>query len=235
VSGNPDGTDSDRGRSERPIFTDDGTKILFESNGTLIRGEPRVEDSGQLYMKDLATGNVTLVSANANGTAGGNQWSHNASITADGLTIAFESNASDLGPSDTNDRGDVYVARLHGADLVTTLAPLSTTGPGGTTTIRATVENRGPHDGPRARVVVVLPAGLSFVNAETQAGGCTRPSAEHPGVVVCELGDLAPGDTASATVTATVTGSGGQVVALGLSDAVDPDSTNNSATRSLGD
>ena len=36
--GNPDGTDSDRGGSEGPIFTSDGTKILFESNGTLLRG-----------------------------------------------------------------------------------------------------------------------------------------------------------------------------------------------------
>ena len=180
------------------------------------------------------TGNVTIVSANAAGTAGGNGWSHNASITADGLTVAFESSASNLGPPDANGRGDIYIARLKGADLATTLAPLSTTGPAGTTTIRATVENQGPHNGPRARVVVALPAGLTFVNAESQAGSCTRPSTEHPGVVVCELGDLSPGDTASATVTAAISGSGGQVIARALSDAIDPDSTNNRATRSLG-
>jgi hypothetical protein len=208
--------------------------MLFESNGNPLRGEPRIDDSGQLYMKDLVTGNVTLVSANADGSAGGNGWSHNASITSDGLTIAFESGATNLGPSDTNSRGDIYVARLQGADLATTLAPLSSAGLGSTTTIRATVENRGPHDGPDARLALLLPPGLAFVSGETPVGGCVRPSTEHPGLVVCEVGDLSFGDTASATVTATVTGPGGQVIALGASEAIDPDSTNNAATLDLG-
>lgn len=232
VSSNADGTDSDRGRSQRPIFGADGTKIVFESDGNPLGGEPSSEDPGQLYMKDLVTGNVTLVSANADGTAGGNSWSHNASMTADGLTIAFESSASDLGPSDANGRADIYLARLQGADLATTLAPLSTTGLGDITTISATVENRGPHDGQGARVTVLLTPDLSFVNAETQAGTCARPSAEHPGLVVCQFGDLPVGDTATVTVTATVAAeTGGQVIALGQSEAIDSDSTNNTSTR----
>jgi Domain of unknown function DUF11 len=146
----------------------------------------------------------------------------------------FESSASDLGPSDTNGRADIYVARLQGADLATTLAPLSATGLGEITTIRATIENRGPHDGQGASMTLLLTPDLSFVDAETQAGGCARPSAEHPGLVVCQLGDLPVGDTATVTVTATVAAAGGQVIAHGQSEAIDPDSTNNTATRAWG-
>jgi Tol biopolymer transport system component len=234
VSSNADGTDSDRGRSQRPIFTADGGRIVFEGDGNPLGGEPSADDPGQLYMKDLVTGNVTLVSANADGTAGSNGSSYNASITTDGLTIVFESSASDLGPSDTNGRADIYVARLQGADLATTLAPLTTTDLGDITTLRATIENRGPHDGQGASMTLLLTPDLSFVNAETQAGSCTRPSAEHPSLVVCQVGDLPVGDTATVTVTATVAAARGQAIAHGQSEAIDPDSTNNTTTRAWG-
>jgi Tol biopolymer transport system component len=234
VSSNADGTDSDRGRSERPIFTGDGGKILFEGDGNPLGGQPTTAEWGQLYMKDLVTGNVTLVSATADGTAGSNGWSGNASMSADGLSVAFESGASNLGPADTNSRADIYLAHLQGADLATTLTPVSTGGPGGTTTLQVTLDNRGPDDGPVARAAVLLPPGLSFINAEAEVGSCAPPSAEQPGLVVCDLGHLPVGETASATVVAAVTGAGGQVLALGSSEAIDPDPTNNTASRALG-
>ncbi|MGH9113149.1 MAG: hypothetical protein ACRDZN_12775, partial [Acidimicrobiales bacterium] len=58
--------------------------------------------------------------------------------------------------------------------------------------------------------------------------------AEQPRLVVCDLEDLPVGDTASVTVTAEATGAGGQVLAHVSSDVVDPDATNNMATRELG-
>lgn len=227
VSTNGEGTDSDRGRSERPAFTGDGTKILFEGDGNPLGGQRTTSDWGHVYMKDLVTGNVTIVSANADGTDVTNGWSGNASTSADGLTIAFESGASNLGPRDTNTRADVYVARLHGADLATTLAAVPAAGTDGRTTVELAVDNRGPDNGPATRATVLLPPGLTFIGADAETGTCTPPSAGDPGLVVCELGDLLVGATASMTVTAEVTGGGGDVLAVVSSEVIDPDSTNN--------
>ena len=185
-------------------------------------------------MKDLATGHVTVVSASADGTVGSNGGSRNASISADGLTIAFESGASNLGPSDSNSRTDIYVARLHGADLATTLTPMHIGGPGDTTTLEVTLDNQGPEDAPGANATMLLPPSLTFLSARSDAGSCTSPPPEHPGLLVCLLGDLPAGETASVTVTTAVTAVGGNVVVVGSSDAIDPDSTNNPVTRALG-
>jgi Tol biopolymer transport system component len=113
VSTNGDGTDSAGAGSYWPEFAGQGSTLLFESRGNL--GPPDTNGASDVYVADLSTGTVTLVSANADGTNGGNDYSHDASISRDGRTIVFESFASDLGPTDTNDgdsRMDVYVATL---------------------------------------------------------------------------------------------------------------------------
>ena len=217
VSTNAEGTDSDRGRSEQPIFTGDGGKLLFEGDGNPLGGQPTTSEWGQLYMKDLTTGHVTVVSASADGTVGSNGGSRNASISADGLTIAFESGASNLGPSDSNSRTDIYVAGLHGADLATTLTPMHIGSPRDTTTLEVTLDNQEPEDAPGSNATMLLPPSLTFLSARSDTGSCTSPPPEHPGLVVCLLGDLPAGETASVTVTTAVTAVGGNVVVVGSS------------------
>jgi Tol biopolymer transport system component len=53
-----------------------------------------------------------LVSVNADGTNGGNDWSDYPVISPDGTKVAFMTVASDLGPVDTNPYPDIYVRDL---------------------------------------------------------------------------------------------------------------------------
>jgi hypothetical protein len=57
-----------------------------------------------------------LVSVNTQGTASGNSASSHPFMAADGRTVVFQSFASDLTAGDFNDRRDVFVLRLGGAD-----------------------------------------------------------------------------------------------------------------------
>ena len=233
VSSNAAGTESDRGRSTDPAFTADGRRILFYSDGAPLGGTPSTDDPGDLYLKDLVTGSVTLVSAAADGTAEADAWALTGSMSADGLAVAFETAATNLAATDTNGRMDIYVARLRGADIVATLDPL-TLDPSGTMTARATVLNAGPHPGPGAAVVVQLPSSATVVDAHASDGTCTDLSDDHPGLVACSVGDLAVGREVTVEVVAEVAGTEEEVRVVASSTAVDPESTNNVATRRLG-
>jgi hypothetical protein len=77
---------------DRPALSGDGTKIAFESNAPLT-GAP----SGltQIYVKTIATGAVSLVSATSTGIAGTGS-SAKPSISDDGRYILFESDAGNF-------------------------------------------------------------------------------------------------------------------------------------------
>ena len=55
---------------------------------------------------------VTLVSVNTSGTDGGNEASRDATMSADGTKVVFQSNAGDLGPDDAGAESDIYVRDL---------------------------------------------------------------------------------------------------------------------------
>jgi Tol biopolymer transport system component len=55
---------------------------------------------------------VTLATPNAAGTDTANSWSNWPVLSADGTKVAFTSNATDLGPTDTNGQPDLYVRDL---------------------------------------------------------------------------------------------------------------------------
>jgi hypothetical protein len=61
-----------------------------------------------LFSVAAAEAALTLVSANRNRTSGGNGNSTNASVSTDGMTIAFQSTASDLVSNDNNLSTDVF-------------------------------------------------------------------------------------------------------------------------------
>ena len=64
-----------------------------------------------IFVKDLTTGALTLVSADASGTPG---YSNSSSpvFSPDGTKIAFASYSPNLVPGDTNGQDDVFVANL---------------------------------------------------------------------------------------------------------------------------
>ena len=100
-----------------PVFSPDGSKILFDTSatnlGSAANGETYPPD--QVYVKDLATGAISVIATASNGSlpAGGQvvTASFGAVFFPDGSKIAFASNARNLGPaSDGTDQ--VYLKDL---------------------------------------------------------------------------------------------------------------------------
>ncbi len=91
----------------------DGRAVAFTSFATNLL--PDGTKGEQVFVKDLRTGQVTLASANADGTEGNDSFggsSFAASLSADGHAVAFTSSASNLVPDDTNGSSDVFVKDL---------------------------------------------------------------------------------------------------------------------------
>jgi hypothetical protein len=119
-------TSSGGGTSTQARWVGDGTKIAFVSQGSQF-GPTDTNGDYDVYVRDETARTYTLVSLNAAGTNAGNRGSgqidlspeiflvlRELSVTADGSRIAFGSDASDLGPTDSTRSAphDVYVARF---------------------------------------------------------------------------------------------------------------------------
>jgi uncharacterized repeat protein (TIGR01451 family) len=87
--------------SSRPTFSPDGTALAFLSRAGNL-GPPDANGLVDVYVHDLPTGATELVSANAAGADGGDGPSEVFVFSPDGTRIAFQTQASDLGPTDTN-------------------------------------------------------------------------------------------------------------------------------------
>jgi Tol biopolymer transport system component len=98
----------------------DGRFVAFNSYASGLVPED-TKGFANVYVHDRVTGRTSLVSRTADGR-GPNQSSYNSAISADGRYVAFESLATDLVPEDTNERFDVFVARV--PDLLPTAAKL---------------------------------------------------------------------------------------------------------------
>ncbi|MGH2793220.1 MAG: TolB family protein [Actinomycetota bacterium] len=115
-----DGTKAVR-LSYNPSISADGTKVAFE--GTL---DPSNEAGKyDIYLKDLTTGLLSIASANGAGVVG-NRTSYTPSLSADGLKVAFSSDASNLHPSDLDQDRDIFVKDA--ATGTITLASTDTSG-----------------------------------------------------------------------------------------------------------
>jgi VCBS repeat-containing protein len=98
------------GHSFEPTFSADGTKVAFQSYATnLVSGD--TNGFSDVFVKDLLTGNVTLVSTDAFGVQG-NGLSSGAVLSPDGTKVAFSSAATNLVPGDTNGEFEVFVKDL---------------------------------------------------------------------------------------------------------------------------
>lgn len=113
------------GASTAPVLSADGQFVAFHSAATnLVAGDTNgVQD---VFVKDTLTGGVTRISTSAGG-AQGNGASTWAAISSNGRRVAFNSDASNLVPGDTNATGDVFIK-----DLDTGATILASSGLGGT-------------------------------------------------------------------------------------------------------
>jgi Ca2+-binding RTX toxin-like protein len=93
--------------SIQPSFSADGRFVGFASNASNLVPD---DTNGQqdVFVHDRQTGTTTRVSV-ANDGAQANGRSDHPTLSADGRSIAFTSDASNLVPDDTNNRSDVFV------------------------------------------------------------------------------------------------------------------------------
>ncbi|XUJ36485.1 VCBS domain-containing protein [Bradyrhizobium japonicum] len=108
VSANAGGAPQNDGEAQKPVFSPDGTKIAFYSAAdNLVPGVNGYE----IYVKDLITGAVTVISTSASGMQA-NGYSQLPGFSADGTKLVFESSASNLVPGDTNGTSDIFVKEI---------------------------------------------------------------------------------------------------------------------------
>lgn len=95
-----------------PSISADGSRVAFYSGAPDLSAENN--DSVQnVYVRDLQTGATRLVSRADGATGiGANKAARSARISGDGLSVAFESEATNLSPSDTNQHNDIFVRNL---------------------------------------------------------------------------------------------------------------------------
>jgi Tol biopolymer transport system component len=95
------------GYSSAPSISADGRFVAFSSDAdNLVPGDTNLWTD--VFVRDTQTGQTTRVSVDSSGTQG-NRRSHAASISADGRFVAFQSEATNLVPGDTNGTDDVFV------------------------------------------------------------------------------------------------------------------------------
>lgn len=98
------------GNSFGVVFSADGSKVLFESAASNLVAN---DNNGQIdiFLKDLKTGEITLVSANGS-AEGFNGNSYGVALSADGTKVLFNSDANNAAISDTNNVTDAFIKDL---------------------------------------------------------------------------------------------------------------------------
>ncbi|MPR07306.1 PD40 domain-containing protein [Microvirga tunisiensis] len=110
VTNAADGTRAN-GLSSHARFSPDGHSVVFESSANnLVTGD--ANNQIDIFLKDLDTGAVTLVTNTADGTQG-NGRSSDARFSADGHFVTFTSVATNLVAGDTNDASDIFLKDLN--------------------------------------------------------------------------------------------------------------------------
>jgi hypothetical protein len=94
-------------------LSSDGMKVLFRSSGNNLDPADSPFFDADAYVKDLASGNITLASASDTGVSdSGAIFSRSATLSGDGTRVAFSSTSTQLDPGDTDDLLDIYVKQL---------------------------------------------------------------------------------------------------------------------------
>jgi Tol biopolymer transport system component len=140
-----------------------GRYALFESAASnLIQGDTNV--ATDVFVRDVVSGSIVLVSVNTNGVAG-NGPSAGSAMTPDGRFVAFVSSASDLVPGDTNGIPDVFVR-----DLQTGKTVLASVGAGSASTNFPIGSSEAPVITPDGRYVAFYSTATNLVAGAPASG-----------------------------------------------------------------
>jgi WD40-like Beta Propeller Repeat len=90
-------------------ISDNGQFVTFEStSGNLVPGD--TNGQSDVFVRDLTAGLTKVFSAGPTGVSDQSKGSGRVSASSDGTKVAFDTNATNLGPTDTNNNTDVYLA-----------------------------------------------------------------------------------------------------------------------------
>ncbi|MCG8591242.1 MAG: hypothetical protein MJE66_18270 [Proteobacteria bacterium] len=178
VSVNSLGVEATGGDSLAPAISEDGGVVAFTSHAPSLDSRDG-NVFADVFVHDVAAGTTELVSRNLLGSSG-NQASQAASVSADGLMVAFESLADDLVAGDANQVADVFVYDR-----------------GTSTTTRASVDDQGV-EGDDTSVGPAISADGSLVAFSSDATNLVAADANQAGDVFVR--DLALGTTERVSV-----------------------------------
>jgi uncharacterized repeat protein (TIGR01451 family) len=105
--------------SQPAVMSANGRIVAFVSEAANITAVPDTNNASDVFVRDVVSGMTVLISANASASSTGDGASRTPSLSASGLLVAYESEATDLafGVADTNGTVDVYVAFLGSGGL----------------------------------------------------------------------------------------------------------------------
>ena len=115
--------DGSSGMISFSVSTNDRVAFVSEARELVTADTNGVRD---VFVRNLLTGSIVLVSVDTNGITSGNAASIDTAISGDGRYVAFSSAADNLVPGDTNYAQDVFVRDLQSKS--TTLVSVSTNG-----------------------------------------------------------------------------------------------------------
>ena len=98
------------GSSTQPDLSADGSRVVFTSSADNLVADD-INEHDDVFVRDLATGTTSLVSATRDGGVGSGDSSAPA-ISPDGRYVSFSSKADDLVAGDDNGRADVFLRDL---------------------------------------------------------------------------------------------------------------------------
>lgn len=115
-------------------FAGDDRHVLFLGDAPNLAANDTNGNLLDLFLRDLATGTMRLLSGTPDGLGSGNGPVIGFSVSANGRRIVFASLASDLVPSDTNGASDIFECDLDaGTTRLTSATPLGAVGAGDST------------------------------------------------------------------------------------------------------
>jgi Tol biopolymer transport system component len=112
--------------SSGSVISADGRFVLFLSSASDLATNDDGGSFVDVFLRDRTNNTTALVSVNRTGAGGGNGHSVSPVMSTDGRYVAFESEAANLVPNDTNGVSDVFLRDLQSG--TTTLLSLNSSG-----------------------------------------------------------------------------------------------------------
>jgi Tol biopolymer transport system component len=177
------------GSASAPSISGDGNLVAFVSDGGDTLVNRPTGEGAQVYVRDMSTGRVDLLSAAADGGAPNGRAGEPA-ISQDGKFLAFTSNSSNLTPG-----SPTQVAMVYRRELAT-----------GATVLVSVQPNGAPSAGAAGQAAITADGGMvAFVSAATDLdptpAGRIAPAAVARGASDVYIRDMAAGDTILASIT----------------------------------